>query len=184
MAIQWAQVLFSNKSALRPVGDSMPKHLCDAASIRLKMIPFKTPLTMQKQKFLSFAKCATKRKRCLLRWSTCVVRRNLKESDVCTVKNQRCGDSRARPEKHRLVTVQVQVRESQHQCSNCWWWPQRQRGRDELNRTLINENQRLGQTMNLNGCVLRCNALHMVPGTFLSGVTPVLLWLAARLLVS
>ena len=35
---------------------------------------------------------------------------------------------------------------------------ERTRGRDELNRTLIIENQRLRQTMNLNGCASRVSS--------------------------
>ena len=43
--------------------------------------------------------------RCLLRWNTYLTNCNLKECEVCTDKNQSCGDSRTGPEKHQLVTV-------------------------------------------------------------------------------
>ena len=74
--------------------------------------------------------------------------RNLKMSDVCTDKKQRCTDSRVGPEKPRWVTVYLQIRASRHQCStSCTLIDE-----IELNRTLINENQRLRQTMNQNRC--------------------------------
>ena len=58
---------------------------------------------------------------------------------------QRCSDSRSGPEKHRWMTVYLQ------KCSTLCHVIDKI-GRDELNRTLINEGQRLRQTMNLNGC--------------------------------
>ena len=51
------------------------------------------------------AKSATWRKRRPPPRNTLPTNRNLKESEVCTDKNQRCGTSRWRPEKHLLVTV-------------------------------------------------------------------------------
>ena len=42
---------------------------------------------------------------------------------------------------------------------NFLWYPQRKRGRDGPNRTLITENQRLRQTMHLNGCAaVQCSS--------------------------
>ena len=79
---------------------------------------------------------------CLLAWNTCSTNRNMKVNEVCADENQRYGESRVGPEKHGLVTVQLQLRASQHKCSTtCTVIVEI--GRDELNRILINENQRL-----------------------------------------
>ena len=81
----------------------------------------------------------------------CSTKRNLKVSEDCTDTNQRCSDSRVGPENNRWVTVELQIRASQHKCSTLCTVID-EIGRDELNRTLINENRRLRQVKNLNGC--------------------------------
>ena len=73
--------------------------------------------------------------------------RDLKESEVCTDKIKRCSDSRS-----------LQIRASQHKCST-FCTVVDEVGRDELNSTFINENQRLLQTLNLNCCAaVQCTA--------------------------
>ena len=70
-------------------------------------------LTVNKKKLMpsnstqntAFIVCPGTKCRCLLRWNTCLANRNLKESAFCTDKNQRCGDSKSGPEKHRLATM-------------------------------------------------------------------------------
>ena len=73
---------------------------------------------------------------------------------------------------HLLFTV------SQHKCST-FFTVIDEIGRDERSRTFIKENR----TTRIR-VVLGCNALHLFPRTTLAGFTPVLVWLAARLLVS
>ena len=95
--------------------------------------------------------------RCLLGWNTCLTKRHLKESEVCTDKNQRCSDS-----------LQLQIRGSQHKCSTlCTVIIEI--GRDELGRTFVNENQRLRHTMNFHGCAaMQCTS--RVPSHNLCGL--------------
>ena len=102
------------------------------------------------------------------------------ESEVCTEKSRLCSDSRVGPEKHRWVTVWLQVRASQHKCSTLCTvideidvnplfsikkisnpasdmqvpktTNQINHKRCKRNVPLINENQRLRHAMGLNGC--------------------------------
>ena len=104
--------------------------------------------------------CGTKC-RCLLGWNTCSTKRHMEGSEDCTDESQRCCDSRVGPEKHRWVTVQLQLRASQQKCSTIQTVVE-EIGRDEPHRILVNENQRLRKTMNLTGCaaVQRTSRLH------------------------
>ena len=106
--------------------------------------------------------------------------RKLKESEVCTDMNRRCCQSRSGPGKHQLVTVQLHIRASQHLCSTLCTVID-EIGRDELDRTVINENERLRQTDEPEWL---CCGAHVFLRTTLAGFTPVFVWLAACLLVS
>ena len=65
----------------------------------------------------AFLVCRGSRCRCPRPRITLSTERDLKVSEDCTDKNQRCSDSRVGPEKHRWVTVQLQRRASQQKCS-------------------------------------------------------------------
>ena len=105
-----------------------------------KLTSLNMSLTATNRAFLLYRRMRRKAKAASDPRNTLSTNRNLEGSEVCTDKNQHCSDSRSGPEKNRLVTVWLQVRASHQNLCQFLWWPQRQR------------NQRLKQTMNLNGC--------------------------------
>ena len=105
------------------------------------------PFKISPTKNVAFLVCRVARCWWLLGWNTCLTNRLSKEREVhplhhhppevCTEKNQRCGDSRVGPGKHRWVTVYLQIRASQHRCSTFFTAPES------------------------TNVVLRCNAFHV-----------------------
>ena len=83
-----------------------------------KLIPSK----FHQQQIAQILLCRGTRRRCLLRWITCVMNCNFKKkkSKSAPTRTNACSDSWPGPERHRLVTL-LQVRASQrNKCStNC-----------------------------------------------------------------